>query len=305
MKENQLIVLKNEHLEVLITTYGASIYDIKYNKNGHFQSVLSTSRDVETFLKDDLNKGRLIGRTAGKTFYEVVKNDAHYHEVVADFSHGGKSGYNKQYFHIIEKNEREVLLGHQELESDSFYQGDFEFTVRYQLVDESLKVIFNGHSTKDTYVNLTSHPYFNLSGEKDILNHQLMVPSSSHTRRSASHMLGETVEVIKDHDDFREERALKDTLVHCKLDHVYHVNNDSLQTTLKAGGIMLSVYSSYPGIVIFSQNRDSIYPLSNNDSLNNIHGGLAIEPQYIQAQVPRLKKGELYHHYITYRFSRL
>lgn len=303
MNRNQTIVLKNKDLEVTILTYGASIFDIRYNHEGNMRQVLSTSKDIETFLKDDLNKGRLIGRTAGKTFYEVVKEDACYHEVTTDFSHGGKSGFNKQFFDVLSVKEDEVTLGFLELEKDGFYQGDFEVKVTYKLDGSRLIIIVEGHSTKDTYANITTHPYFNLSGEKDIMNHHLMVPSKTHVRRSNEYKTGKRFDVKRGFDDFREEMCLKDTLKNEVLDHVYEVKENSIQATLRAGGIKLSVSSSYPAIVIFSQNRDSIYPLSNNHTLNNLHGGLAIEPQYVQAAVPLLKKGDRYHHEMTFHFE--
>lgn len=92
------------------------------------------------------------------------------------------------------------------------------------------------------------------------------------------------------------------------LDHVYLIQDnkeDIIQTTLKANNIILNVYSNYPAVVIYSQNRNGNIIFNNNQTLNNKHAGIAIEPQLIQGSIPILKKDEIYNHKIIYEIKQL
>ena len=116
-------------------------------------------------------------------------------------------------------------------------------------------------------------------------------------------MIGTYHTVVKGFDDFRNFQLLSETLDKGVLDHVYLSNEGAVQASLVGGYIKLDVTSTYPGIVIYTQNRDSKFrPLNHKDSLSNIHAGIAIEPQYIQGLVPVLRKDMPYKHQIKYAF---
>lgn len=55
------------------------------------------------------------------------------------------------------------------------YPGTLRVTTIYSLTpDNALKIQYRATTDKDTVVNLTHHSYFNLAGQGDILNHQVM-----------------------------------------------------------------------------------------------------------------------------------
>ena len=64
--------LENNNLKVELIEYGASIYNIYLKINNQWQSVLSTPTNLDDFIKNDLNHGRTIGRTAGMLYKETL-----------------------------------------------------------------------------------------------------------------------------------------------------------------------------------------------------------------------------------------
>src|SRR5262249_1500091 len=56
------------------------------------------------------------------------------------------------------------------------YPGSLSAIVTYTLTDaHELKIEYSATTDKDTVVNLTSHSYFNLAGDGDILGHQVVI----------------------------------------------------------------------------------------------------------------------------------
>jgi aldose 1-epimerase len=61
------------------------------------------------------------------------------------------------------------------------YPGNLNVEVVYALTkDNTLEVEYKATTDKKTVLNLTQHTYFNLSGAKDILNHELMLNAPSY-----------------------------------------------------------------------------------------------------------------------------
>lgn len=301
--DKQLYIIKNNQIKVSLTRLGASIYNIEIKEKNHFKSVLSTSQTIDDFLNDDMNKGRIIGRTAGKLFYDVIKNSSYFKEVSSDIMHGGPFNYAKSEFELIKQDKDEIMFKHIDLGILNGYVGNVTVFVTYKLEGMSLIIHVEAKSDHDTLVNITSHPYFNLSGENDISNHYLQVHAKIHNRRSQSDVFGSNYDVIKGYDDFRTYFKLEKSLEQGELDHVYVSDPNPLQASLKASNVLLNIYSNYPAIVIYTQNRNSHFKFNCNDQSSNKHSGIAIEPQYIQSSVPVLKKDKAYDHYIKYEFQ--
>lgn len=297
------MIIENELIRVSLIRLGASIYDIEIFDGNRFKSVMSTSRNIDDFINDDMNKGRLIGRTAGKLYYEAIKDSPYFKDVTGNIMHGGAFNYSKSLFEVVKETKSAVTLKLLDEGAINGYVGDINVFVTYSVVDMSLVIDISAISNHDTVLNITSHPYFNLSGEKDIRGHKLYVNASRHHSRSETDVIGTYHTVVKGFDDFRNFQLLSETLDKGVLDHVYLSNEDVVQASLVGGYIKLDVTSSYPGIVIYTQNRDSKYRFNHKDSLSNIHAGIAIEPQYIQGLVPVLRKDMPYKHQIKYAFE--
>ena len=161
------VIKKDNGFEVSILNLGCIIEKIMY---GGQNMVLSYS-DYSCYYNNPAYIGAIIGRTSGRiknaTFnignnkYFLDRNDKD------NNNHGGYNGLHNKIFKgsIIENG---VKLEYYDVD-ESKYPAKVLFTVIYTVLEDkdSLKMEYYGKSDKLTYINLTNHTYFNLSGLKE------------------------------------------------------------------------------------------------------------------------------------------
>lgn len=153
------------------------------NSYGILENILLGYDNAEDYIKDPFYMGATIGRFANRihrasfciegTTYLLEKNDGD------NTNHGGTSGFNKKIWQWeeIESGIR-FILHSPHLEGG--YPGNVRTEVEYRF-SETNELTINYYAVTDrpTYINLTNHAYFNLSGDRrKIIEHRLMIPSS-------------------------------------------------------------------------------------------------------------------------------
>jgi len=141
-------------------------------------------------------------------------------------------------------------------------------------------------SNRPTPMNLTWHPYWNLSGETRIDGHDLEVNANLHTMMGTQKALP----VSDTFRDFTSPRPLGSVRLDCSYDLVKSAR-------LTAGQTAMTVTSSLPCLQVYS-----------GDALPQSRAGIALEPQFRPndinfAQDSLLRPGEIYRHWIEYRFD--
>ena len=124
--------------------------------------------------------GRVANRIAGARFtlrdreYKLAANDGPHH------LHGGIKGFDK----VVWQARPLQDLGHAgsveftyvSADGEEGYPGNLLVTVIYTLTDRNeLKIDYTATTDKPTPVNLTNHSYFNLAGNGDVLQHEMMI----------------------------------------------------------------------------------------------------------------------------------
>lgn len=297
--------LENNNLKVELINYGASIYNIYLKVNNNWQSVLSTPNNIDDFIKNDLNHGRIIGRTAGMLFKESL-DDSLFTNTNNNIMHGGSFGLANNTFKLTNQSPSSITFETIDEGPKNGYIGNLNVEVTYTLNNDQLEINLKAQANHDTLVNLTSHPYFNLTQEEDLSNHYLYVNANTYKKSNQNKLDGIIVSLDNEIVDYRESKSLNEIISSGGLDHVYVINDESdfkPQSTLTSGNIELNVYSNYPSVVIYTHNRTSIVSYNNNKDTNNKYSGIAIEPQLLQGSVPVLKKDQLYNHKIIYEIK--
>lgn len=173
-KEIYKYSLKNENdFQVNVLNYGGTITEIFFlDSKGIKRNLVLGYNNFEKYIKNGAYPGMIIGRTAGRIengqfvlkgqVYVLNKNNGE------NSIHGGKSGLNDKVFEVKEiKNGIELCYESPHLEEG--YPGNVQFKIRYIMTKNNELVIdYEGESDRKTYINLTNHSYFNLSGDKNV-----------------------------------------------------------------------------------------------------------------------------------------
>ncbi len=321
----ELVTLKNDVIELTLTSYGAAIY--QWLVEGH--PIHMGPKNLDQFLTDELYYGKTVGRTAGRLWspgYQLHQKFVAIEPNHGDAKlHGGPTGFSFRHFSVkqMNYNNNEVTCSfvyfskHQE----EGYPGNLELTVTYTLNRyNEVKIQYDGISDKDTLCNLTNHIYFNLSKKNETLSdHMLKVNSDSLLDVDENVRIKGQMNVHHTPYDFRTEKMLGPVLNELKktplmgLDHTYLLSDSKNCVTLKEPTFdyVMTCSTTYPAVVIYTHNQPSRKPLERIHH-DGFHSCITLEFMYEPGGIHHtdlhsaiLKKHEPYHHEILFKFDKI
>ena len=322
-------------MQVEIITYGGIITSMKVpNAAGDLNDVVLGYDSLSDYEKGSPYFGALIGRygnriadgsfTLDDQAYTLVQNDGKNH------LHGGTKGFDKVVWSAdskIEDNKAVLQLHYLSQDMEEGYPGNLHTEVVYTLTNENmLEVAYKATTDKKTVVNLTQHAYFNLSGAKDILDHELRLQAPRYLPIDETLIpTGEIASVEGTPFDFTSFKTIGRDIETESLqlerglgyDHCWVLDNPNkeLQTAalLKeaSSGIKMEVRTDQPAIQFYSGNfLDGTNPMKQSDSFYNYRSGLCLETQHYpnapnEASFPStvLSPGEVYNTKTQFLFS--
>jgi aldose 1-epimerase len=272
---------------VRISELGAALVSwIAPDRHGVGADILLGHDTPEEYLKSGAYMGALVGRwanrIAGAHFtldgvgYALTPNEG------ANLLHGGPGGFHRRLWKA-EQDGDSVVMRLESPDGDGGFPGNLQVEVRYTLSDDhALTIEYAARTDRPTPVNLTSHPYFNLSGQPggDILQHRLTINSGTYFEVDDELIPQRCEPVSSTPFDFREQAIigsrlhvphpqfeLADGFDHCyvldgeasgsKIDAVNGMPNVRTVATMlePESGRMLSVETDQPGLQFYSGNR--------------------------------------------------
>ena len=321
-----LISMKNEQLEVVVSNYGCTIIKvIMADKNGHKDDVVLGYDDFTQYQTLDAYLGALVGRVANRIKAgQFSLNGQDYHLAVnngPNHLHGGIKGFSYQVFDYTIEDEHTLKLHYLSKDGEEGYPGDLDLTVIYTLKDDTLTAHYQATSSADTLINITNHSYFNLSGHKEnIYQHTLQIHASQFACVDSDGLTtGELKDVEGTPFDFRQpaligERVEQDDeqlKIGKGFDHPFIFDRDYDQVILthEKTGRQLIVSTTLPQAQIYTANyldgrlgkygeryyaRDAVC-IETQNMPDAIH--LEEHPTTL------LKKGETYDEITSYQFK--
>ncbi|NJE44894.1 aldose epimerase family protein [Massilimicrobiota sp. SW1139] len=321
-----LISMKNEQLEVVVSNYGCTIIKvIMADKNGHKDDVVLGYDDFTQYQTLDAYLGALVGRVANRIKAgQFSLNGQDYHLAVnngPNHLHGGIKGFSYQVFDYTIEDEHTLKLHYLSKDGEEGYPGDLDLTVTYTLKDDTLTAHYQATSSADTLINITNHSYFNLSGHKEnIYLHTLQIHASQFACVDSDGLTtGELKDVEGTPFDFRQpaligERVEQDDeqlKIGKGFDHPFLFDTQSNQVILthEPTGRQLIVSTTLPQAQIYTANyldgrlgkygeryyaRDAVC-IETQNMPDAIH--LEEHPTTL------LKKGETYDEITSYQFK--
>lgn len=190
-KNVQYFTLDNGSCRVGLCGYGATISSVRYaDRNGMVDEVNFGFDNLAAYEKHTSSMGVTVGRYANRIRNaqftlngQLIKLDAN--NGLGHCAHGGFKGFGKQVFtgEIVEINGKEsVKFTYVSADGEGGFPGELTLSVTYSLNDDGvLRYEYDAVSTKDTYINITNHAYFNLDGIKpsgtNVADHEIQLNS--------------------------------------------------------------------------------------------------------------------------------
>lgn len=184
---------------------------------------------------------------------------------------GGFNGFQNRVFDVIKHEKHNLMLRYLSLDGEEGFPGNLLCDISFSLTNNNeLSIKYKAQTDKPTIVNLTNHSYFNLEGNpnKSIINHLLKINGDYFTPIDSTFITtGDVCHVANTEMDFRILTPIKSRinnksaqLINGKgYDHNWVINKTSFNTpcatlTSKETGIILNIYTTEPGIQIYTGN---------------------------------------------------
>jgi aldose 1-epimerase len=266
-------------VDASILNYGATIRSLRApGRDGERRELVLGFQTLPQYLtRDNHYLGATIGRHAnrirggliqtGCTRYALTKNEGENHV------HGGVDGFSRKVWRVDEASSSSVALTYTSPDGEEGYPGAVDVEVRYSLTGNVLRIDYRATSDAETYVSLTNHALFNLSGDcaEQILEHELTLFADFYTPVGPGLIpTGEIASVVETPFDFRSPRPIGERIAsdHPQLkrclgyDHNYVLRRSSSDDLAPAAvlhdprsGRVLELRTNQPGLQLYSGNR--------------------------------------------------
>lgn len=323
-------------MTVEITNYGGIILSLTASdRDGKFEDIVLGYESLADYEAGTSYLGALIGRYGnriaagrfelGGETYSLATNNSPNH------LHGGKRGFDRVIWEaesFMSVDGPSLLLKYTSEDGEEGYPGTLVTEVRYTLSnDNELCIDYKSGTDKATPVNLTSHSYFNLSGnrKRDILGHHLEIAADHFTPVDSTLIpTGEYRPVEGSPFDFRTARAIGDGInadneqitFGAGYDHNWVIDKQAdgemrhmATVSVPENGRVLKVHSTEPGLQFYSGNFLNEMFTGKGLVYKNRYG-LCLETQHFpdspnQPNFPPtvLQPGEIYTTRTIYSFS--
>jgi len=279
---------------VSIINYGAIIISWLVQD----KDIVAGFGDLKDYINNDAYFGCIAGRyanriAAGKfringNLYELARNNGINH------LHGGNKGFDKVIWDAgsNEMEEPSLSLHYLSTDGEEGYPGNLKVKVEYDYTDDDELIIgYFAETDKATPVNLTSHCYFNLTGDvsKNILDHSLLINADHYTPVNESQIpTGEIKAVRETAFDFKEMTTIgcNNNTMQAGYDHNFVLNKNgdpfSFAASLVApeDDLQLSVFTTEPGLQLYTGNLLDGHLINRDGKQLNKQSALCLETQH-------------------------
>lgn len=323
-----LYTLKNKrNTQLEIITYGAAVRSLRLN--GGVDVVLGYDA-IEDYEKQDKYMGAIVGRVANRIGGGIFHLNGRRYNLCCNNGpnhlHGGSKGFDKRVWGAKEKD-GELWLSYFSADGEEGYPGNLEVLVKYRLSEENeFTITYGAKADADTVVNLSSHCYFNLSGENSgsIEEHDMQIFASQYTQSDENCLpTGVISTVCNTPMDFTVPKKIGRDLYERDpqlenvggYDHNWVLDKapDSFgvcaKVTSQKTKIGMEVYTTQKGVQFYSGNFLDGQVRGKNGAIYLKHSGFCLETQGFPNAVafkhfPQivLKKGETYKEKTTFNF---
>ncbi len=348
-KKTELIMLSNQNgMEVCLTNYGGRVVSIVVpDKDNHPTDVVLGYDNLAQYA-DTINSPSDYGSTVGRYANRIKDSKINvsgkeYHLRANDNGNslhgGGNTGWMHQIYAIKAKTDSSVVFNLTASDGENGFPGTVKATATYTVKsDNTLDIVFEATTDKETVINMTNHSYFNLNGDpsKEGFDQVMYINADKFTPSDKLYIpTGEIKNVAGTPMDFRKPTAIADkydtSFDQIKnatgFDHNWclntYKNGKGDDKTVAASlyspktGILLEVFTNEPGLQVYTGNFQGTGIACKHGIKYPKHVSVCFESQKYpdsptkivtktkgwELSNPYLKPGEKYYSHLAYKFS--
>lgn len=295
-----------------VTDLGATVRSIVVpDRNGVMGDVVLGYDTPGEYLDNDGYFGAAVGRYANRIAGAEFSLDGNTYKLTANEGkntlHGG-AGFSKRRFDTVSAEGSSVIFEIRDPDGGDGFPGNITVRIAYELTEDNDVFIYYGASSdRDTVINLTNHCYFNLRGEGDILNHELLINADYYLPVDGELIpTGGICPVEGTEFDFRDSREIKNGFY----DHCFVLNNGfcAMLSDNESGRVMLAA-TDMPAVQFYAGGATG-ERRGKNGARYGKNSGLCLETQFFPDSPNRpdfpsciLKAGELFTSRTVYSFT--
>lgn len=317
--------LQRKDIELVVYNYGASVYSFKFK--GREMTVRPD--DLDGFFKAQFYYGKTCGRTGGRLIAPSYQIDGISYPVKpyrgeTTKLHGGKDGFSFKHFELVsskdDKDHDAVTFKLISPDGEEDYPGELTLYVTYQLDNaNTMRILYEATTTKDTLCSITNHMYFNLNGEKQINDHFVQIDASRYIELDEDLIPLKKTDVENTPFDLRKLISIKHPLNVLGstpiggYDHTWLFDQKIGKAYVmdQHKEYELKVTSDYPAVVVFTHNVPSTDVLPSRFG-DGSRSALTMECEYEPAGIHYpdmnsaiLRKNEKFKHFIDFSLTHL
>jgi len=231
------------------------------DREGRFENILVGFESEELWQQNDPHFGCTIGRYANRIAngrfslngipHQLSRNQGNHH------LHGGFKSFSKVIWKTEILSDHTVRFFYRSPSGEEGFPGKLDVTVDYILGENSLTWKASATTDQATPVNLTCHPYFNLTGnpKQPILQHELQILADAYLPVDPTLIpTGEIRMVTGSGFDFRTPIPIGKNLetAATSFDHTFVLNSNARQPSARcfdpASGRIMELTTNQPGL---------------------------------------------------------
>lgn len=209
-------------ISAVICSLGAALTKLRVpDRNGKAENIVLSMADWKDYQKNPFFAGAVLGPNAGRikdsmltisgNIFPLDKNDG------KNNLHGGRHNLSFQNWTVADtcqtNSQASVTLQTRLADGQDGFPGNRTINACYTLSEDgTLSLHLAAETDKETYVNLSNHTYFNLSGDfaKTAMSQQLMIAADRYVANDANHIPASIVPVADSPFDFHVPTALSE-----------------------------------------------------------------------------------------------
>ena len=308
-------ITNNVGMVTTFTSLGGTLYSVEYL--GEYMTM--QAKNTQDFLR--VYNGKVVGRVAGRIPDATLKIGKKTYKLEANEGkntlHGGFNSLSRRVFSQRVFNTTEhvhVVYTYFSKDGEGGFPGNGLFEAHYIISNNKPKIKLKllSYVTEKCPVSLTNHAYFCL-GEPNLDNTTLKINASKFIEMNNKDLTLVREKEVLSYLDFRNGKKVMKDMANKNIhdgklngyDHYFifdEVDEEIPQVIMENSKFKMTIYTDFDSVVVYTDNYDAHFEACNSEE--NIHRGIAIEPQLNPLKGVILNRGDEFDHFIRYEFAK-